>query len=64
MKFGGVASPEELAVMDRVLDAYCAQAGVTNQVERENIAAEIVALFELGLPTEDDLRRALGPAQG
>ena len=37
MKFGTIASPEQVAAMARVLDAYCKQAGITSQVERENI---------------------------
>lgn len=41
MTFGTIASPDEVAVMARVLDAYCMQAGI---VERENIATQIVAL--------------------
>jgi hypothetical protein len=64
MKFGCVASPEELAVMEHVLNAYCIKTGVTNELEREYVAAGIVALYELGLTTEADLVRALGPAQG
>lgn len=44
MKFGAVAGPEYVAVMGRVLDTYCRQAGVTSKVECENVAARIIAL--------------------
>jgi hypothetical protein len=59
MKFGTVAGPRQLAVMERVLIAYCKQAGIESQVERENVAAQIVALFEIGISEEDELLEAL-----
>ena len=61
MKFGTIASPEQVAAMARVLDAYCKQAGITSQVERENLAAQIMALFEIGVCEEDELLAALIP---
>lgn len=56
---GTMATPDQLAVMARVLDAYCKLAGIENQVERETIAAQIVALFETGIDEEDELMAAL-----
>ena len=65
MRFGAVARPEEVAVMARVLDSYCNQAGITSQVERENVAAQILALYEMGVSEEDELLAALIlPPQG
>ncbi len=50
VKFGTTASPDQIPVMARVLDAYCKQAGITNQVERENFDAPIMRFSKLVLP--------------
>ena len=59
MKFGAVAGPEQVAAMGCVVDAYCKQTGITSQVERENIAAKILVLYEMGVDSEDELLAAL-----
>ena len=59
MKIRTVAGPEQVAAMGRVLDAYCKHAGITGQVERENVAARILALCEIGVADEDELLAAL-----
>ena len=61
MKIRTVAGPDEVAAMGRVLDAYCKHAGITGQVERENVAARILALYERGAAQEDELLAALMP---
>lgn len=53
--FGVVASPELVEMMVRVLDAYCKYAGVVGRAEREEIAAIILAHYENGIETEDEL---------
>lgn len=59
MKFGAVAGPEHVAVMGRVLDTYCRHTGITNKIERENVAARIIALYEIGVVCEEELLAAL-----
>jgi hypothetical protein len=59
MKFRTVAGPEQVATMGRVLDAYCEHAGITSQIERENVAARVLALYEMGVAEEDELLAAL-----
>ena len=59
MKIRTVAGPDEVAAMGRVLDAYCKHAGITGQVERENVTARILALYERGAAQEDELLAAL-----
>ena len=54
--FGVVASPEEVEMLARVLDAYCNHAGIPKHAaEREHVAAMIFAHYESGIETEDDL---------
>lgn len=58
--FGVAAHPEQVAMMVRVLDAYCREAGiVARTADQDGVAATIVALFESGIDTEDDLMAAL-----
>ena len=59
MKLGFIASPEQVTMMARVLEAYCTQAGNTDRVERENVAARILALYKIGVCKEDELLTAL-----
>jgi len=60
MKFGTVANPQQLAAMANVVDAYCRQAGFEPDApEREQIAAKVVALFESGVRSQNDLLAAL-----
>ena len=59
MKFGTVAGPEQVAAMGRVLEAYCEHTGITSHIERQNVAARILALYELGVADEDELLAAL-----
>ena len=56
----GIADPEQLSVLCKVLDGYCRRAGlVSNSPEREDIAHRILALYDLGIVTEDGLADAL-----
>jgi hypothetical protein len=60
MKFGAIAGPQQVAVMAHVVDAYCRHAGIApGSVEQDNIAAKIVALYEIGLRGENELLTAL-----
>ena len=55
MKVSTDARPYQVAMMARVLGAFCKQRGIVNQVDRDKVAARIVALYELGVTQEDDL---------
>ena len=60
MRHLGVANPQQLTLMCKVLDGYCRRSGVdSNSPERENIATRILGFYDLGIVTEDDLIDAL-----
>ena len=60
----GVASPKQIAMMKRVLDAYCGALGITDELRREELAFQIVALFDKGFRDESSLRAALTKSEG
>lgn len=55
----GVASPKQVELMARVLAAYCEQHTIPVGPEREALAERILAAFNLGHRTEDELTAAL-----
>jgi len=55
----GVASNKQLAMMTRVLDAFCVAHGITDPKAREEIGAVLLAIFNEGLRTEEELTTAL-----
>ncbi len=56
----GIADPDQLAMLVRVLDNYCRQSGILpHSPEREHIAATIMALYEGGMTDEERLAAAL-----
>lgn len=56
----GIASAAQMAMMTRVLDAYCERFAVPeNSAEREQVALEILVLFDNGLRDEEALLAAL-----
>src|SRR5688572_13918999 len=60
MKFGTIANPQQVAVMARVVSAYCKHAGIEpGSAAREDIATKILALHEIGVRNENDLLSAL-----
>ena len=60
MKFGTIANPQQVAVMARVVSAYCKHAGIEpGSAAQEDIAAKILALREIGVRNENDLLSAL-----
>ena len=60
MRHLGVANPQQLTILCKVLDGYCRRAAiVSNSLEREDIATRILAYYDLGIVTEDGLADAL-----
>ena len=59
MPRGVVAGPKQIAMMVRVLDAYARAFGVTDEARREDLATEIVSLFDQGFRDESSLLQAL-----
>ena len=56
----GIADPQQLSILCKVLDGYCQRYGIgENSPERENIASKLLALYDLGIVTEDGLADAL-----
>lgn len=60
MPFSGIADPEQLDTLRRVLDEYCRAHGLFDDVDRDNAAQRIINLFARGATTFNDLRQALG----
>lgn len=60
MKFGTVASPQQVSNMARVIEAYCRQAGIgTGTPEEAEVASKVVALHEIGIRGPNDLLAGL-----
>lgn len=59
MRHLGMANPQQLSLMCKVLDVYCQRFGIESALERDGIAARILALYDLGIVTEDGLVDAL-----
>ncbi|MEQ1941259.1 hypothetical protein ABMA32_02420 [Mesorhizobium sp. VNQ89] len=60
MKHNGIADPDQLVMLAKVLEIYCTQAGIlANSPEREQIAATIIALYERGISDEEQLIASL-----
>ena len=66
MSFRGSADAEQLATLTRILDDYCEQAGMEGtHPAREHLARRLIALFNGGIDSPDDIRMALdGIAKG
>ena len=50
---------EEFAMIDRVLHAYCKANGVADPVEKNDMAAILLTLFQMGCRTEKSLTAKL-----
>jgi len=61
---GGIASAEQLAMMGRVLETFSQAYNVSNADERENLAALILELFNMGVRTEEELLTELKNRRG
>jgi hypothetical protein len=60
MSIGGTADPQQLAILTRVLDERCKEIGLTkDDPEREALAYRVMTLFQQGVLSVDDLKRAL-----
>lgn len=60
MKHNGIADPEQLAMLVRVLETYCTNAGIlSDSPEREHIALTLIALYERGIVDEGQLAASL-----
>lgn len=60
MKHNGIADPDQLAMLTRVLEIYCTQSGIlADSPEREHIAATLIALYERGIADEEGLLASL-----
>ena len=55
MPFRNVIEPVHLAGLSRVLDDYCCEAGVTDEVRLDELAYQIVQLYQQGVDGEDRL---------
>ncbi|HSH93520.1 MAG TPA: hypothetical protein VK968_05200 [Roseimicrobium sp.] len=55
----GVATAKQLAMMARVLNTYCETYRVIDPIQREDTAALILELFNLGFREEEPLRAEL-----
>lgn len=60
MKYNGVADPNQLSMMKKVLQDFCSEAQIAeDSPDREHIATSIIALYESGVEDEEELARLL-----
>lgn len=59
MPFTGFAGPEEIKILGKVLDDYCAEHGISAEEERNDIAHRIMGLFKSGMSSAEELAAAL-----
>lgn len=66
MPFRDIADAEQLATLTRILDDYCEQTGIEgSHPAREHLARRLIALFQGGIDSPDDIKMALdGVAKG
>jgi hypothetical protein len=55
----GIASAKQLSMMAKLLDAYCEKHAISNDVDRNDLAALLLTLFDSGARTEEALSVAL-----
>ena len=56
MLFAGTfAGPEQLAVMEEALEAYCLVQNIDNETDKEYIARLIILMFEGGADTVEEM---------
>lgn len=55
----GIASAKQLAMMTKVLEAYCREHGIEDVVVREGLGQQLLRLFDKGMRTEGELAVAL-----
>jgi hypothetical protein len=61
--FTGTANPDQMAIMTEALDSYCLQHNIVDEKARSNIAQLILALFEEGATTVEELKAGLDRLQ-
>jgi hypothetical protein len=60
MLFGGTfAGPEQLAVMEEALEAYCLAHNIKSEGDKEYIAHLIILMFEGGAKTVEEMTAGL-----
>jgi hypothetical protein len=59
MPFTGIANPDQLRILDQLLDEHCIERGITDPLERESAAGLIMSLFSSGATDLDALKTAL-----
>ena len=57
--YGTIAYPEQLAVMEEALEAYCLAHNIDNENDMEHFAHLIIMMFEGGACTVDEIRAGL-----
>jgi hypothetical protein len=63
MPFTGIFNPEQLAVLSKTLDDYCASCGIEQFTpEHEDAVYLVMALFQQGAQTAEELKAALDAA--
>ena len=58
-KYRDVVAPAELALLQKVLDAHCEQAGIERGPVRDELAAQLLRAFQGGKTDEAQLAQQL-----
>lgn len=59
MPFSTVADPQKLALLGRVLDTFCIQRGIMDATAREDVAFQLLRIFQRGVEDEIGLLTTL-----
>ena len=59
MPFTGIADPETVSRLRDVVAQHCRNNHITDDLEREQVAFRVVALFNGGMADMDDLMKTL-----
>ncbi len=59
MSVTGIVHPEQVEMLRRVLDNYCAERRISCQAAYADLAQRVMAMFMSGLDTESELAEAL-----
>jgi hypothetical protein len=60
MPFTGICSPEQLAVLTKAMDNYCAKHGIARPShQREDVGYAVLTLFMKGAETAEELEAGL-----
>ncbi|MET0939864.1 MAG: hypothetical protein ABWY13_00725 [Mesorhizobium sp.] len=59
MPFPGIAYPDDLSVMQEVIEGYCLANNIADETGRDEVARLVMMIFEGGATTAEEIRAGL-----